>query len=122
MTKGKQEEFQLPPKQQPLPIRKIILKIKEEGLNTYEEKVKFLSRFKYIQTDYTSIYNIIINNDLNDNNIEEVRILNQMLHIIGEQEEKGYSIKKRDEKVGQVLVNEIVMPRVREEKRKKRNK
>ena len=69
-----------PPKVEPLNIKKIILEIKDsEDLNTKDKKIKHLKKYRYMKTDYEFLYNLIINNDLNDDTIKEVKILNQML-------------------------------------------
>ena len=63
-----------PPKVEPLNIKKIILEIKDsEDLNTKDKKIKHLKKYRYIKTDYEFLYNLIINNDLNDDTIKEVK-------------------------------------------------
>jgi hypothetical protein len=110
-----------PPKKEPLNLNEISLYIKDtkNGLITKEQKIEFLKRYKYIKCDYGFFYNIIVENDLNDNNIKEVRILNSMLSNISKLNNKKISKKGADIKIGQVLVDEIIKPqadKVRDEK------
>ena len=85
-----------PPKIEPLNIKNIILEIKDsEDLNTKDKKVKHLKKYRYIKTDYEFLYNLIINNDLNDDTIKEVKILNQMLGKIEDIKDKKVSKKRR---------------------------
>ena len=100
-----------PPKVEPLNIKKIILEIKKnEDLNTKDKKIKHLKKYRYMKTDYEFLYNLIINNDLNDDTIKEVKILNQMLEKIEDIKDKKVSKKKGEEDIGKVLVDEYVMP------------
>ena len=109
-----------PPKIEPLNIKNIILEIKKnEELNTKEKKVKYLKKYRYIKTDYEFLYNLIINHDLNDNTIKEVKILNQMLGKIDDIKDKKVSKKKGEEDIGKVLVDEYVMPMLEKNKKDK---
>lgn len=109
-----------PPKIETLNIKNIILEIKKsEDMNTKEKKIKYLKKYKYMKTDYEFLYNLIINNDLNDNNIKEVKILNQMLGKIDDIKDKKVSKKKGEEDIGKVLVDEYVMPMLEKNKKDK---
>jgi hypothetical protein len=99
-----------PPKKQELNIRDIIIYIKNTELKTTDEKIKYLKKYKYIQTDYTFLYNIIINNNLDDNSIKEVKILNIMLSQINNINDNKISKQKCEESIGKVLVDEYVNP------------
>ena len=110
-----------PPKIEPLNIKNIILEIKDsEDLNTKDKKVKHLKKYRYMKTDYEFLYNLIINNDLNDNTIKEVKILNQMLGKIEDIKDKKVSKKKGEEDIGKVLVDEYVMPMLDKNKENKK--
>lgn len=110
-----------PPKIEPLNIKNIILEIKDsEDLNTKDKKVKHLKKYRYIKTDYEFLYNLIINNDLNDDTIKEVKILNQMLGKIEDIKDKKVSKKKGEEDIGKVLVDEYVMPMLEKNKENKK--
>ena len=108
-----------PPKKQNLNIKEIVLYIKNSDLKTKEEKVNYLKKYKYINTDYAFLYNIMINYDLNDNTKKEVDILNQMLSKIQDINDKKISKKKGEEQLGQVLVDTYVKPMLEKEKRTK---
>ena len=110
-----------PPKIEPLNIKNIILEIKDsEDLNTKDKKVKHLKKYRYMKTDYEFLYNLIINNDLNDDTIKEVKILNQMLGKIEDIKDKKVSKKKGEEDIGKVLVDEYVMPMLEKNKENKK--
>ena len=109
-----------PPKIEKLNLKVIINDIKNNAeLNTKEKKIKYLKKYKYMQTDYEFLYKLIINYNLNDNTIKEVKILNQMLEKIEDIKDNKVSQKKGEEQIGKVLVDEYVMPML--EKNKKNN-
>ena len=111
-----------PPKIEKLDIKVIINDIKNNAeLNTKEKKIKYLKKYRYMQTDYEFLYNLIINNDLNDNTIKEVNILNQMLGKIEDIKDNKVSQKKGEEQIGKVLVDEYVMPMLNKNKKKDEN-
>ena len=64
-----------------------------------KKKIKYLKKYKYMQTDYEFLYKLIINHDLNDNTIKEVNILNQMLGKIEEIKDNKVSQKKEKNKL-----------------------
>jgi len=106
-----------PPKKQRLDMKSIINFIKNSDLKTKNDKINYLKKYKYIHTDYTFLYNIIINNDLNNNTLKEVNILNQMLAKIGDINDNKLSKKKGEEQIGQVLVDNYVMPMLQKNKK-----
>lgn len=111
-----------PPKIEKLDIKAIINDIKNNGeLNTKEKKIKYLKKYRYIQTDYEFLYKLIVNHDLNDNTIKEVNILNQMLGKIEDIKDNKVSQKKGEEQIGKVLVDEYVMPMLNKNKKKDEN-
>ena len=86
-----------------------------------KKKIKYLKKYKYMQTDYEFLYKLIINHDLNDNSIKEVNILNQMLEKIEDIKDNKVSQKKGEEQIGKVLVDEYVMPMLNKNKKKDEN-
>tara|TARA_B100000700_G_C14694115_1_gene691350 strand:- start:100 stop:450 length:351 start_codon:yes stop_codon:yes gene_type:complete len=114
----KQQQYQgPPPKIQKLDIRSIINEVKHSNLNTKEDKINYLKKYKYIQKDYNFLYNIIINNDLKNGKSKELNILNQMLSKIEDINDKKVSKKKGEEEIGQVLVDEYIMPQIERSKK-----
>lgn len=111
-----------PPKIEKLDIKAIINDIKNNvELNTKEKKIKYLKKYRYMQTDYEFLYKLIVNHDLNDNTIKEVNILNQMLGKIEDIKDNKVSQKKGEEQIGKVLVDEYVMPMLNKNKKKDEN-
>jgi len=107
---------QPPPKNQVLDIRNIILFIKNSNLTTKQEKINYLKKYKFIHIDYSFLYNIIINHDLNNNNIKEVKILNQMLSKISDINNNIITKNSGEEQMGKILVDEYVMPMLEKSK------
>lgn len=104
-------------KREKLNLRGIIdyLKTNSNIYNTREKKEEYLRRYKYMREEYEFIYNVIINNDLNNNMIRDVRILNNILATI----DRGLPQRTEEVKIGTILRDEIVIPqvnRVRSEK------
>ena len=48
-----------PPKKQKLNIRNIFEEVKKSNLNTKEDKINYLKKYKFIEQDYNFLYNII---------------------------------------------------------------
>ena len=46
-----------PPKNKKLDIRAIFEEVKNSNLNTKEDKVNYLKKYKYIEQDYNFLYN-----------------------------------------------------------------
>ena len=99
-----------PPKKEKLNIKKIINHIKESDLKTKKEKEGYLKKYKYMKMDYTFLYNLIVNNDLEDNKNKEVNILNTMMEQINNIEEKKVSKENGEKKIGELLVDTYVKP------------
>jgi len=110
----------LPPKKEQLDIKQIILDLKDSNLKTKQEKEEYLSKYKYIKTDYTFLYNLVVNNDLNDNNNKDINVLNTMLKQIKKIDNNEVSKEKGELEVGELLVDTYVKPLI--EKEKQRNK
>lgn len=119
----KQQQYQgPPPKIQRLDIRAIINEVKSSNLNTKEDKINYLKKYKYIKTDYNFLYNIIINNDLKNGKSKEMNILNMMMSKIDDIKDNKVSKKKGEEEIGQVLVDTYVMPQLEKSKKEKKEK
>jgi hypothetical protein len=56
------------------------------------------------------LYNIIINNDLNDETIFDVKMLNMMIKKIDEIIEEPDKKTEKEKEIGQVLVDKYVTP------------
>ena len=56
------------------------------------------------------MYNIIINNDLNDETIFDVKMLNMMIRKIDEIIEEPDKKTEKEKEIGQVLVDKYVTP------------
>jgi hypothetical protein len=108
-----------PPKIQKLNIRAIFEEVKNSNLNTKTDKINFLKKYKYIEQDYNFLYNIIINNDLNNGNNKELKILKMMLSKIDDIKDNKVSKKKGEEQIGQVLVDEYIKPQIERSKLEK---
>ena len=108
-----------PPKIQKLDIRAIINEVKSSNLNTKEDKIKYLKKYKYIKKDYNFLYNLIINNDLKNGRSQEMNILNMMMSKIDDINDNKVSQKKGEEEIGQVLVDTYVMPQLEKSKKEK---
>ena len=108
------------PKIQKLNIYDIINEVKNSNLNSKDDKINYLKKYKYIENDYTFLYNIIINNDLKNSTSNEMKILNIMLSKVNQLNNNDINKIKCDEDIGQVLVNEYVKPLI--EKNKEENK
>tara|TARA_B110000259_G_scaffold87644_1_gene102012 strand:- start:9505 stop:9843 length:339 start_codon:yes stop_codon:yes gene_type:complete len=105
-------------KKETLDIKKIILDIKDSNLKTKKEKEEYLSKYKYIKLDYLFIYNLIINNNLDDNKNKDIEILNRMLNQIKQIDNKEISKKHADKEIGELLVERYVNPLISKEKKK----
>ena len=102
------------PKKEKLNIKEIIKHIKETNLKTKKEKERYLKRYKYMKTDYEFLYNLIVNNDLEDNKNKEINILNRMLEEINNIEENKVSKEKGEKKIGELLVDTYVKPKLKD--------
>ena len=100
----------LPPKIEQLDIKQIILDLKDSNLKTKQEKEEHLSKYKYIKTDYTFLYNLVVNNDLDDNNNKDINVLNTMLRQIKKIDNNEVSKEKGELEVGELLVDTYVKP------------
>ncbi len=105
-----------PPKIQKLDIRSIYLEIKNSNLNTKLDKINYLKKYKYIEKDYNFLYNIIIDNDLNNGKSKDIEILNFMLSKIDDVNNNKDSKKNIEVEVGQVLVDNYVKPMLEKKK------
>jgi hypothetical protein len=101
-----------PPKKQKLNIRNIFEEVKKSNLNTKEDKINYLKKYKFIEQDYNFLYNIIINNDLKNSKSKEINILNMMLSKIDDINDKKVSKKKGEEAIGQILVDTYIKPKL----------
>jgi hypothetical protein len=99
---------QPPPKIEPLDISKIIQHCK--NCRNKKEKLDYLKKYKHIQQDYNFLYNIIVNNDLNNNNLKDVQILNYMLKQTEDIKNNRVSQKEGEVAVGSLLVDTYVKP------------
>ena len=108
-----------PPKIQKLDIRAIINEVKSSNLNTKEDKINYLKKYKYIRKDYNFLYNLIINKDLKNGKSKEMNILNMMMSKIDDINDNKVSKKKGEEDIGQVLVDTYVMPQLEKSKKEK---
>ena len=108
----------LPPKIEQLDIKQIILDLKDSNLKTKQEKEEHLSKYKYIKTDYTFLYNLVVNNDLDDNNNKDINVLNTMLRQIKKIDNNEVSKEKGELEVGELLVDTYVKPLIEKEKQK----
>ena len=108
----------LPPKKEQLDIKQIILDLKDSKLKTKQEKEEHLSKYKYIKTDYTFLYNLVVNNDLDDNNNKDINVLNTMLRQIKKIDNNEVSKEKGELEVGELLVDTYVKPLIEKEKQK----
>lgn len=106
-----------PPKNKKLDIRAIFEEVKNSNLNTKEDKVNYLKKYKYIEQDYNFLYNIIINNDIKHGQSKEVKILNMMLSKIDDIKDNKVSKKKGEEDIGQVLVDAYIKPQIEKSKK-----
>jgi hypothetical protein len=97
-------------KREKLDLRAIINYLKENAnqYNTREKKEEYLSRYRYMREEYEFIYTIIINNDLNNNMIRDVRILNNILATI----DRKMPQRAEEVQIGTILRDEIVIPQV----------
>jgi hypothetical protein len=99
---------QPPPKIEPLDIPKIIKHCKK--YRNKKEKLDYLKKYKHIQIDYKFLYNLILNNDLNNNNLKDVQILNYMLKQTEDIKNNKVSKKDGEVAVGSLLVDTYVKP------------
>ena len=106
-----------PPKKEKLDIKEIIIHIKNSDLKTKKQKEEYLKKYKYIKTDYTFLYNLVINNDLDDNSNKDVNILNMMLFQIDNIDKKKISKQKGEAVIGQALVDTYVKPMMDKKKK-----
>lgn len=109
-----------PPKKENLDIKQIILDLKDSNLKTKQEKEEHLSKYKYIKTDYTFLYNLVVNNDLDDNTNKDINVLNTMLRQIKKIDNKEVSKENGEREVGELLAETYVKPLIEKEKQKKR--
>lgn len=93
---------------EPLDIKQIIINCKK--YRNKNEKLNYLKKYKYIQQDYKFLYNIIIDNDLNNNNLNDVKILNYMLQQTDNIKNNKVSQKEGEVAVGSLLVDTYVKP------------
>ena len=94
---------------------------KEEGI-IQQEKEQELSKYKYIKTDYTFLYNLVVNNDLDDNTNKDINVLNTMLRQIKKIDNKEVSKENGERKVGELLAETYIKPLIEIEKEKRRTK
>jgi len=112
-----QQQYQgPPPKIQKLDISGIINEVKSLNLNTKEDKINYLKKYKYIKTDYNFLYNIIIENDLKNSKSKEMNILNMMITKIDDINNNKVTKRKGEEDIGQVLVDTYIKPKMKEAK------
>jgi len=104
------------PKIQNLDIRSIFEEVKNSNLNTKEDKVNYLKKYKYIEQDYNFLYEIIINNDIKNGKSKEIKILNMMLSKIDDIKDNKISKIKGEEEIGQVLVDFYIKPQIEKSK------
>jgi len=107
-----------PQKKETLDIKQLILNLKELNLKTKQDKEQYFSKYKYIKTDYTFLYNLVINNDLDDNNNKNIKILNTMLTQIKKIDNKELSKENGERKVGELLAEIYVKPLIEKNKNK----
>jgi hypothetical protein len=105
-----------PPKIQKLDIRSIYEDVKNSNLNTKKDKINYLKKYKYIEKDYNFLYNIIINNDLKNGKLKEIKILNTMLSKIDAIKDNKITKRKGENEIGQVLVDEYIKPQIKKSK------
>ena len=106
-----------PPKIQKLDISGIINEVKSSNLNTKEDKINYLKKYKYIEKDYNFLYNIIIENDLKNSKSKEMNILNMMMSKIDDISNNKVTKRKGEEDIGQILVDTYVKPKMKEAKK-----
>jgi hypothetical protein len=109
-------KYNLPPKIQKLNIRKVYEEVKNSNLNTKIDKINYLKKYKYIEQDYNFLYNIIVNNDLNNNNSKEIKLLNMMLSKIDDIKDNKITKNKGEQDIGQVLVDYYIKPQIEKSK------
>jgi hypothetical protein len=101
-------------KKEPLDIHRVLIELKTNSdLKTKEDKVRFLRKYPHIEHDYNKLYDMAVNNDMNDNSNPDIRILNLMLDQ--SQDIKDNKIKKIDgeKKVGTLLMNTYITPHLK---------
>jgi hypothetical protein len=104
------------PKIEPLNISEIIQYCKT--CRNKKEKLDYLKKYKYIQQDYKFLYNIIINNDLNNENLKDIQILNYMLQQTDNIKNNRVTKKEGEVAVGSLLVDTYVKPMLDKNKKK----
>ena len=98
------------PKKEPLDILSIIIAIKNNpSLKTRESKVSYLRQYPHISTDYEKLYNLIINHNLNDNSVKDIKILNTMIEKIEDEKNKKINEMDRDKQIGTLLMKEFLL-------------
>jgi len=98
------------PKKQILNFKNILQDLKQNNINSKLDKINYFKKYKYVKEDYSFLYNIIINNDLNDETIFDVKMLNMMIKKIDEIIEEPDKKTEKEKEIGQVLVDKYVTP------------
>lgn len=98
-------------KKEPLNMRSVVMEvISNSKLKTTDDKKRYLRKYPHIEHDYPSFYKLIINHDLQDQNIPEVRILYVMLQKSQEINDNKITKNEGEEVVGRLLMNSIIKP------------
>ena len=104
------QQYVIPEKKERLDIYSIINYIKNSDLKTKIDKINYLKKYKHIHMDYSFLYNIIINNDLNDNTSKEVEILNNMLQNIKDINDQKISKFEGEKEIGELIADTYIKP------------
>lgn len=112
------QQYEPPPKKERLDVYSIINYIKNSDLKNKRDKINYLKKYKYIHIDYSFLYNIIINNDLNNNTSKEVEILNKMLQNIKDINEQKVSKFEGEKEIGELIADTYIKPMLDKNKEK----
>jgi hypothetical protein len=97
-------------KKQILNFKNIIDDLKKNNINTKSEKIDYFKKYKYVKEDYSFLYNIIIEHDLYNEDIFEIKMLNMMLTKLDEIIQEPHKKTEKEKEIGQVLVDKYVTP------------
>jgi|TARA_B110000093_G_C12766240_1_gene324675 hypothetical protein len=104
---------ELPPKKEKLDIKEIIMDLKKQNFKSKKEKENFLSKYKHIKTDYFFLYDLVVNNNLDDNTNKEINVLNTILSQLKKIDDKEVTKENGEKMVGELLVDTYIKPQMK---------